>query len=270
MVVFPPCKINVGLHVLYKRNDGYHELDTCFYPIPFTDILEILPADQFSLTISGSNIEGKIEENLCTKAFRLIQTNHHIPNVAIHLYKILPTGAGLGGGSADAAYTLLTLNQLFDLKLKTEELAQYAAQLGSDCAFFCYQQPMIGKGRGEILEPSKSWLKNYYLVLMKPAIHVSTALAYQGIQPRNNRPSIESLLALPIEEWKNVVENDFEKGVFAEFPAIQKIKEFLYEEGAIYAAMSGSGSSVFGIFADEPNGKIISHPDIIWSGWLTA
>lgn len=248
MVAFPHCKINLGLHVISKRDDGYHNIETCFYPVPWTDILEIIPAKEFAFTCSGSVIPGKEEENLCIKAYRLLQSHYNLDPVKIHLHKVLPTGAGLGGGSSDAAFTFRLLNTIFDLKLTNNQLRDFASQIGSDCPFFIEDKPMLGSGRGELLSEITLTLKGYYLVLIKPDIHVSTADAYAGVIPQFPVHHLSMILNYPIKEWKDILLNDFEKSVFQKYPAIESIKKDLYDQGALYASMSGSGSSVFGIF----------------------
>ena len=248
MISFPHCKINLGLHVLSKRSDGYHNIETCFYPVQRTDILEVIPSDKFSFTQSGLKVDSQEEDNLCVKAFRLFQREFGIGEVKIHLHKIVPMGAGLGGGSSDAAFTLRLLNQVFDLKLSVEELKRLASTLGSDCSFFMEDQPMIGTDRGEVLAPAAISLKGYHLALVKPDIHVSTAEAYSGIEPKQPENSIQEILKFPVPEWKERLTNDFEKSIFKKYPAIKDVKENLYSLGAIYSSMSGSGASVFGVF----------------------
>ncbi len=251
MVVFPHCKINLGLHVISKREDGYHNIETCFYPVPWTDILEIIPAKEFSFTSSGLMIPGKDQDNLCIKAYHHLQTHFDLAPVKIHLHKVLPTGAGLGGGSSDAAFTLRLLNSVFDLKLNPIQLRKFAAQLGSDCSFFVEDKPMLGSGRGEQLVDLPLSLKGLYMVLVKPDIHVSTADAYAGVKPHTPHQTLTDILTLPVAEWKDHLVNDFEKSVFAKYPAIEAIKKEFYDHGALYASMSGSGSSVFGIFLSQ-------------------
>ncbi len=251
MVAFPHCKINLGLHVISKREDGYHSIETCFYPVPWTDILEVIPSKEFTFTSSGSVIPGKDEDNLCVKAYQLLQKQFNLEPVKIHLHKVLPTGAGLGGGSSDGAFTLRLLNSVFDLKLSTIQLKEHAALLGSDCAFFVEDKPMLGSGRGEELTELQLSLKGYYLVLVKPDIHVSTAEAYAGVKPHQPDQTISEILTYPITEWKNFLANDFEKSVFKKYPSIEVIRKELYSHGAIYASMSGSGSSVYGIFQSK-------------------
>ena len=238
MVAFPPCKINLGLNILRKRNDGYHDIETCFFPVPWTDILEVIPSKEFSFTVSGNPIPGG--DNLCVKAYELLQT----PPAKIHLHKIIPMGAGLGGGSSDAAWTLRLLNDVFSLGLNKEQLKQYAAQIGSDCAFFIDDIPMIGTRRGEVLRPANIDLKGKYIVIVKPDIHVSTAEAYSSVVPMESDFNLDDLQSL---------KNDFEPSVFKRYPEIASIKKSLYDLGAVYAQMSGSGSAVFGIFNTPPS-----------------
>lgn len=268
MIAFPLCKINLGLHVISKREDGYHNIETCFYPAPQTDILEIVKSDVFEFTHSGLPIPGGESENLCCKAYQLLKKKFGIGSVKIHLHKIIPMGAGFGGGSSDAAYTLRLLNQIFELEIKPEDLQKLAAQLGSDCSFFIQDVPMIGIGRGEILTPAKINLKGYFLILVKPPIHVSTADAYAGIIPKNPVLSIPEILESPIAEWKKKLVNDFEDTIFEKAPLIKNVKEKLYKHGAIYASMSGSGASVYGIFSKPIDLKQEFSDMDYWSGEL--
>ncbi len=269
MVVFPPCKINLGLQVVARREDGYHELVTCFYPVPWCDVLEIIPSQKFSFTASGIIIpEGK-KKNLCIEAYNLLQKDFNLPPVSIYLHKVIPIGAGLGGGSSDAASALVLLNKIFDLKLSHEALARYAAQLGSDCTFFTQPNPMLGRGRGEILEPITVDLKGKFLIIVKPEIHVSTIEAYTGVQPVQPETDLrQALERQPPQNWLNIVKNDFEESVFNRYPAIGSIKKSLYDAGALYASMSGSGSAVFGIFSSECSLKDRYSGMSYWSGWL--
>jgi 4-diphosphocytidyl-2-C-methyl-D-erythritol kinase len=249
MVTFPLCKINLGLDVVHRRHDGYHDIETCFYPIPLTDALEILPSKTISFEISGNTIPGNSSDNLCLKAYHLLRKDFKLSPVSIHLHKIIPTGAGLGGGSSDGAHTLRLLNQIFDLKLSHEKLKTYALQLGSDCPFFIEDKPMIGSGRGEVLTDVSISLSGKFFVLVKPDVHISTAEAYGGITPIQNSVSVKDILEKKsIEEWRNHLKNDFEESVFAKHPLIRSIKQKFYRHGALYASMSGSGSAVFGIF----------------------
>lgn len=270
MVTFPPCKINLGLRILSKRPDGYHDIETCFYPVPWTDILEILLADSFSFTCTGLALPGDAEENLCVKAYRLVQKDFSLPPIHMHLHKIIPSGAGLGGGSSDAAHTLLLLNDIFDLKLPVQELQRHASKLGSDCAFFVNKHPMMGRGKGDLLSPVEVTLKDKYLVVIKPPIHVSTAEAYSRVKPAQQTTSLAEILKQDISTWKDLLVNDFEESVFSIHPQIGEIKHELYKQGALYACMSGSGSSVFGIFSNEVDLRSQFQVSTYWSGKATA
>ena len=234
-------------------------------------MLEIIPAESFAFTTSGISIPGNAEENLCVKAYRVLQKDFDLKPVKIHLHKIIPAGAGLGGGSSDAAYTLRLLNDVFSLQLEQQQLIGYAAKLGSDCAFFIQDQPMIGTGRGEILKAVPLTLKNKFLIIVKPDIHVSTADAFGGISPKLSTPSIEEiLLKFPVQQWKGLLKNDFEDTIFRKFPVIKLIKEKLYALGAVYASMSGSGSAVFGIFEGAVDVKNQFAESTVWSGFPEA
>ncbi|MBT1696247.1 4-(cytidine 5'-diphospho)-2-C-methyl-D-erythritol kinase [Fulvivirgaceae bacterium PWU4] len=269
MVSFPPCKINLGLNIISKRPDGYHDLITCFYPVPWYDILEIIPATDFSFSSSGLPIPGDPEANLCIKAYRLLKKDFDLGNVSMHLHKILPMGAGLGGGSADAAWVLRTLDQVFNLQLTSEKLRYYASQLGSDCAFFISDKPMLGTGRGEVLEPVSVNLAGKFMVLVKPDIHVSTAEAYSAVRPGQPAHDLNKVLEQqPVDSWKGSVVNDFEDSVFRRYPLIARIKETLYAKGALYASMSGSGSAVFGIFSNPTDLRSTFEAHVYWSGVL--
>jgi 4-diphosphocytidyl-2-C-methyl-D-erythritol kinase len=263
MMSFPPCKINLGLNILSKRSDGYHNIETCFYPVPWTDVLEIIEAKTLSFTSTGLSIPGKAGENLCLNAYHRLWQSYEIPPVAIHLHKSIPTGAGLGGGSSDAAHTIRQLNLLFKLGLSLSQEINHAVQIGSDCAFFIQDKPMIGTGRGEILAPVSINLKGKYLVIVNPGINISTADAYRGVKPQPTHGSLSKLLSAPLSMWRGALINDFEAHVFREFPAIGEIKEKLYRDGALFASMSGSGSSVFGIF-DQPVDARSHFRDMIW------
>lgn len=253
MIVFPNCKINLGLRILRKRSDGYHDLETIFYPLPLYDVLEIISstedASTLSFSTSGSTIEGDDENNLCVKVYDLVKRNHPtLPAAKIHLHKAVPTGAGLGGGSADAAFTLKLLNEKFGLQLTTWQLIDYASRLGSDCPFFVINKPAFAEGRGEILEPVPIDLSAYKFIIVNPRIHINTAKAFSGITPALPTKSLKEIIQQPIDSWQNELVNDFEKPVFLQYPEIGIIKNKLYENGAVYASMSGSGSTVFGIF----------------------
>jgi 4-diphosphocytidyl-2-C-methyl-D-erythritol kinase len=253
MVDFPNAKINLGLYITDKRSDGYHNIASCFYPIPWQEALEIIPAAEFSFTSSGLEIPGTIENNLIVKAYRLLKDKYTLPPVAIHLHKSLPMGAGLGGGSADAAYTLLLLNRLFQLDLSTKQLIEYSSALGSDCAFFILNQACMATGRGEVLKPLDVSLKGYHLLLVHPGIHISTAAAYAGVRPTPLAENMEELLQKGPSAWKDKLMNQFEDHLFQSWPELAEIKERLYTLGAAYASMSGSGSAMYGIFKKLPD-----------------
>ena len=252
MITFPNCKINLGLRILQKRNDGFHDLETFFYPLALKDALEIITIqDNSQFSISGS-IAIPEDENVCTKAYHLLKKDFpQLGSIKMHLHKIIPVGAGLGGGSADGAFTLILLNKKFNLELSNDQLINYALQLGSDCPFFIINKPCFATGRGEILEPGKLDLSNYKIVVVNPNIHISTAWAFSRITPSVPKKSIKEIIQQPIETWKNELLNDFEGPVFKNHPEIKKIKEQLNDAEAVYSAMSGSGSSVYGIFEKE-------------------
>lgn len=255
MLVFPNAKINLGLNITEKRPDGYHNLETIFYPVPVEDALEINILNEgnekFRLHQAGMEIAGEAENNLVVKAYKLLDARFNLPPIDIHLFKHIPSGAGLGGGSADAAFMLKLLNEKFNLGLATEELEDYAARLGADCAFFVRNQPTYAEGIGNIFSPITFSLKGYQIWLVKPDIFVSTKDAFARIRPHRPDRSLKDIVQLPVEEWKGIMVNDFEESVFPQFPAIREIKEEMYRQGAIYASMSGSGSSVYGIFKED-------------------
>ncbi|HYC86522.1 MAG TPA: 4-(cytidine 5'-diphospho)-2-C-methyl-D-erythritol kinase [Chryseosolibacter sp.] len=250
MVSFPHCKINLGLNVVRKRTDGYHDIVTCFYPVPVTEVLEVVPSPAFAFTCSGDTIPGEDEGNLCVKAFRLMERKYNIPPVKMHLHKVIPSGAGLGGGSSDAAFSLKMLARISGLTLSTDELAAEAATLGSDCAFFLHTEPMIGTGRGDRLTRVNFKLKGKFFCLVKPPVSIPTAAAYAGVVASGAEPDLATLLETqPVERWKEFLINDFEGPVFTKYPEVERIKQRLYDLGAVYSSMSGSGSAVYGIFA---------------------
>ena len=266
MITFPNAKINLGLNITEKRQDGYHNLETVFYPIPLADALEIIPAtnkrNKFTLHQSGISIDGKPEDNLVSKAYRMLEEKFDLPPIDVYLYKHIPSGAGLGGGSADAAFMLKLLNDMFSLNMSVEELEHYAVRLGADCAFFIQNQPTFAEGIGNIFSPVSLSLQNYNFVLIKPDVFVSTKAAFAHIKPRKPKQSLKEIISRPVTEWKELMINDFEESVFPYYPEIGKIKEYLYQQGAIYASMSGSGSSVFGLFPqDKPVPSVTSFPN---------
>jgi 4-diphosphocytidyl-2-C-methyl-D-erythritol kinase len=252
MIVFPNAKINIGLQVLKKRSDHYHELETVFYPIRIYDVLEVIEAKETAFYTTGIPIDGNVEDNICVKAYYLLAEDYNLPAVEIHLHKTIPIGAGLGGGSSDAAFMIKALNEKFDLKLSIEKMEGYAKKLGADCAFFIQNKPLFAEGIGTDLSKIALDLSGYYFVIIKPKIHVSTSEAYKSIIPDLKGKKLKKTILEPIENWKNSVINDFEVAIEKKYPEIGEIKEQLYDLGAIYASMSGSGSALYGIFKEKP------------------
>ncbi|MEP5612004.1 MAG: 4-(cytidine 5'-diphospho)-2-C-methyl-D-erythritol kinase [Cyclobacteriaceae bacterium] len=252
MLTFPNAKVNLGLHVLAKREDGYHNLESCFYPILWRDSLEIITAKKFSFESYGLKIPGSVSENLCVKAYELIKADFDISAVEIHLLKSIPMGAGLGGGSADGAFTLKLLNEHFKLEISISKLQEYALQLGSDCPFFIANKPVIAKGRGEVFEKVNLDLTDYYLAIKNPEVHISTKEAFSNISPATPKLPISEILELPISEWSKNLVNNFETSVFPNHPEIARLKDDMYSAGALYASMTGTGSTVYGIFREKP------------------
>ncbi len=249
MVIFPNCKINLGLHITGKRPDGFHELETVFYPVPLKDILEVVTSTSLEFQSTGLAIPGNPESNLCLKAYQLLKEDFpQLPPVQMHLHKIIPMGAGLGGGSADGAFALRLLNQKYQLNISSQHLIDYAAKLGSDCPFFIMNSACYATGRGEILTPIDLDLSAYRFVIVHPGIHINTKWAFEQIRPTPSPKNLVSILEQPIEEWRNYLSNDFEAPILQYYPAIEAIKLALYNDGAIYASMSGSGSAVYGIY----------------------
>ncbi len=249
MITYPNAKINLGLNIIEKRTDGFHNIETVFYPIDLCDILEVVESKStIKFDTSGLPINGIIENNLCLKAYHLLKDKFGLPSIKIHLHKVIPMGAGLGGGSSDAAFMLKMLNAQFELKLANSELAEFARQLGADCAFFLYNKPLLAQQRGDQFNDIKLDLSGYYLLIITPDLCMNTSLAYSGVTPANPTYSIRDVIKRPLKSWKEILTNDFEKSVFQKFPEIGRVKEKLYQMGAVYASMSGSGSSVFGIF----------------------
>lgn len=262
MITFPCCKINLGLNVIRKREDGFHDLQTVFYPVPLTDALEIKkmsekwPAEvDCDLKVSGKTLECDEQNNLVVKAYNLLATDYKLPRIYAHLYKRIPSQAGLGGGSSDGAYMIRLLDERFRLNMGIAEMERYAAQLGSDCPFFITSETAYAEGRGNILEPADNEtgnLEGYYIAIVKPDVAISTAEAYASITPRIPEKNCRDIVRQPILTWREELHNDFEVPVFEKYPQLKDIKDMLYDAGAIYAQMSGSGSAIFGIFAEEP------------------
>lgn len=255
MIIFPNCKLNLGLNVIRKRDDGYHDLETVFYPIDICDALEIITAEEtqpVSFFSTGLNTGSNEQKNLCVKAYHLLKKDFpQLPSVKLHLHKAIPIGAGLGGGSADAAFTLILLNKKFQLDLSREQLIDYASRLGSDCAFFVINKTCFAQGKGEILQSLSLDLSAYKFLVVNPNIHISTPWAYSKIEPVVPSLSIKEIIHQPVSAWKDILTNDFEKPVMQQYPLIETLKEELYNLGAVYASMSGSGSTCFGIFLKD-------------------
>ena len=266
MICFPNAKINLGLHVVNKRDDGFHNIETVLYPLMFCDMLEMVRSEvteqksknnegKVEFDTDGLKVDGESKDNLIIKAFDLLDKDFNLASIKCFLYKKIPMGAGLGGGSADAAFAVKLINDVFDLKMDIAEMRNYAAQLGSDCAFFIENKPAYVFGKGNELENFPVDLSKYFVTLLNPGVHSSTKLAYKKVQTRgtfDESTSLKKLLQQPIAEWKHCIENDFERSVFEAIPALPKIKHQLYDCGALYASMSGSGSAMFGIFDHQP------------------
>jgi len=255
MLTFPNAKINLGLNVVEKRTDGYHNIETVFYPVGWKDVLEIIPYQKkinrksdLQFHQSGIKISGSVQKNTCLKAYKLLKEKYDLPPVEMHLHKLIPSGAGLGGGSSDAAFTLMVLNKIFNLNISESTVESFASSIGADCAFFVRNEPVFAKGKGNEFEKINLDLSNYCIVIVKPDVHVNTATAYKNVVAKHSSASLKEIISLPVKEWKDNLLNDFENSVFKKFPVIRHIKEQLYDAGAMYASMSGSGSAVYGIF----------------------
>lgn len=269
MICFPNAKINLGLNVIGKRPDGYHNIETVFYPIPMKDALEIVAANEPTFRQTGIQIDAPMEKNLVVKALNRLKTQYSIPALKIHLLKAIPFGAGLGGGSSDAAFMLKLLNEFCKLNISDNRLEEMAASIGADCPFFIRNTPVFACGTGNIFEMVQLSLKGYYLCLIKPNVAVSTAEAYSLVTPTIPSVSLKDIIKQPVTKWKELMVNDFEKSVFSRYPIVGEIKESLYQHGAVYASMSGSGSSVFGLFNEPTQGLRDEFPDcFVWEGPL--
>jgi len=270
MLGFPNCKINIGLQITDRRPDGYHNLLSCFYPVGWSDVLEIIPDESLTVpvqfTATGIPIPG--QSNLCIEAYEALRADFDLPRVRIHLHKLVPIGAGLGGGSADAALTLKQLNGMFGLGLSLAQLESYARPLGADCAFFVQNRPMYCIQKGDVFEEINLDLSGYQIVLVYPNVAISTAEAYAGIRPQQPEVPLRELLEAPIEQWRDTVSNDFEGSLFPRYPLLAEIKAQLYKLGAVYAAMTGSGSTVFGLFSGERNSNRSFTRYTVWQGKL--
>ncbi|MFC2111122.1 4-(cytidine 5'-diphospho)-2-C-methyl-D-erythritol kinase [Bacteroidota bacterium] len=272
MISFPNCKINLGLSVTEKRADGFHNIETVFYPVGLSDILEIIvsPNNRLLFQTSGLEIDGDANNNLCVKAFELLKSKLNIPEVHIHLHKMIPSGSGLGGGSSDAAFTIKLIDDVHLLSLSEEEQINFAKKLGADCAFFIKNKPVFAFGKGDDFESIDLDLSGYYIVIVKPNVSVNTTLAYSKILPQKHLISVKDAIKKPISGWKDYLINDFEKVVFEEYPEIKNVKAKLYKSGAIYASMSGSGSAVYGLFDKKPEIDKNFGSCFVWEGKLGA
>jgi 4-diphosphocytidyl-2-C-methyl-D-erythritol kinase len=269
MICFPNAKINLGLNVVSKRPDGYHNIETVFYPVPLQDALEVTGAAADSFRQTGMSAGFlPAEDNLAVKAMNLLKARYSLPPLEVHLLKAIPFGAGLGGGSSDAAFMLKLLNSFLQLNIPVEQLEEMAAALGADCPFFIRNTPVFATATGNLFEPVSLSLKGYFLCLVKPGIAVSTPGAYAMVTPRQPERSLKDVVRRPVSEWKNVMVNDFEESVFQKYPLIGQIKEELYRAGAVYASMSGSGSSVYGLFESPANLKSKYPSYFVWEGSL--
>ena len=268
MLSFPNAKVNLGLSVIEKRSDGFHDIETVMFPIGLCDVLEVIksPDAQFSFTTSGMKIKGDKNHNLVVKAWNLLRESFDLPAVKIHLHKVIPMGAGLGGGSSDAAFLIKNINTLFDLNLSVGQMEAFALELGSDCPFFIQDKPVLAMGRGEVFEDFKLDLSSYHIVVVRPEIHVDTATAYGQITLGHKEILLKEMMKMPVNKWKGLLTNDFENPVFERYPKIQAIKEKLYEMGAVYASMSGSGSAVFGLFKNIPENITGFSDCFVWKG----
>lgn len=271
MLLFPNAKINLGLNIVNKRPDGYHDIETIFYPLPVRDALEIIVAKgPESFTPSGIRIEGAADKNLVVRALQLLRQEYDLPALDIYLFKGIPFGAGLGGGSADAAFMLRGLNDLFALNLSDERLEALAGRLGADCPFFVRNRPVFAEGIGDRFTPVTLSLKGYHLCLVKPDIMVPTPEAYARVTPRTPAVSLKEIIKMPASQWRGRMVNDFEESVFSRYPLIGEIKEFFYQHGALYVSMSGSGSSVFALFTELPDLRLAERfpHSFTWQGIL--
>lgn len=269
MILFPNAKINLGLHVVSKRTDGYHNIETVFYPVPLCDALEIVPSDDFSFHTYGLSIEGKPDDNLVMKAFNALQKEVAFSDkFSIHLKKAIPFGAGMGGGSSDAAFTLKIINNYLNLGLSSKKLERIAATIGADCPFFVENKPVYATGIGDVFQNVNVSLKGMHIAIVKPDIFVSAKDAYSMVQPTPSSSALTDILSMPVTEWKNVLVNDFEQSVFTRYPEIEEIKAKLYKLGAAYALMSGSGSAVFGLFNHRADIDHLFKGCYVWQGIL--
>ena len=266
MITFPSAKINIGLNIISKRSDGYHNLETGFYPVQIKDALEVIEANEMSFEISGTEIPGDASNNLCLKAYDLLRKDFDVPNIKIHLHKHIPIGAGLGGGSADAAFFIKLIDSKFNLGLSVEKMQDYCRLLGADCAFFVENKPVFAVNKGDVFEPVALDLSAYCIALVMPPVHVSTAEAYSGVKPKQAQQSLKELIRLPVEEWQGKITNGFEEHILKNHKEIQKVKNSFLEAGALFALMSGSGASVYGIFKEPVDLSYLEKENLVFNG----
>jgi 4-diphosphocytidyl-2-C-methyl-D-erythritol kinase len=270
MITFPNAKINLGLHVTEKRSDGFHNLETVFYPVGFSDILEIRVMDYekrgVMFSASGIPVPCDDMENLCIRALRMIEKKYDVPAMEMHLHKAIPAGAGLGGGSSDASFVIRMLNDMLHLGMSLPEMLDLSAALGSDCPFFIHNRPLYATGKGNVFEEISLSLCGKGLCIIAPPVHVSTAAAYSGVRPRKPQHDLKEVIASGVHEWRHHLTNDFEEGVFTMYPELAVIKETLYGSGAVYASMSGSGSALYGIFEEIPDMVSMFPHCKVWQG----
>jgi 4-diphosphocytidyl-2-C-methyl-D-erythritol kinase len=255
MIGFPNAKINLGLHITVKRSDGFHDIETVFYPLKLSDILEILPIEK---------PENHSFSYLCIKAWSVMQEKFSLPLSAIHLHKLIPPGSGLGGGSSDATHVIKLLDRLYKLNLTPGQLMQIASEIGSDCAFFVQNEAVLAYGKGDRFKKTEINLRGYFLRLVLPGTGVSTKLAYSKTTPKKPSQNLENIIGLTVDKWKNHLVNDFEEPIFSIYPELKRIKDQLYESGAVYASMSGSGSSIYGIYRNPPPPEYFFTNSLVW------
>jgi len=272
MICFPNAKINIGLRILEKRADGYHNIESIFHPVGWSDALEAIPMDGYGkieLHLSGIPVPGRTnDDNLCVKLYKLLLKKYKLPSLKVWLHKTIPIGAGLGGGSSDAAHFMKMLNEMCNLKLSTDEMKEYVGSLGSDCVFFIENKPVVAFNRGDVTEAISLDLNGYYTALVYPDTQISTPFAYSLISPKQCEDSLKNIVDVNISNWKDCIFNDFEEPLFAKFPVIAEVKESLYKAGALYSAMTGSGSAVYGIFSEKIDIASMFPKYKIWSGEL--
>ena len=274
MITFPKAKINIGLRITGKREDGYHNIETLFYPVPLCDALEFVVSDDRKsgdiLIVTGRDTGGETDDNLVMRAVKRLRKDYKFPYLRMHLHKAIPAGAGLGGGSSDAAFILKGINRCYRLKLDNKKLKTISLELGSDCPFFIDAAPAFASGRGEILVPyEKNLLENHYLVLLNPGVEVNTGEAYRQCSPGQPDKSLADIIKnLPLSKWKEEVFNDFEGYAFTQFPVIRQLKDELYRSGALFSLMSGSGSTIYGIFRNKPQLPASLKQYVIWQGYI--